>query len=231
MLPRFDFHIHTNYSDGTVTPATVIESALGRNLEAVAITDHGPEHQDGILVGRIDQMIEDVKVARENLEFLVLLGMEANIVGPQGSLDIEEKVLDELDLALAGVHSPETFKQVPEAAARDYFTSTMNAIKNQEIDVLAHPFCLYDDLSPYLSSEDLRAFAKAAADRKVAIELNERYHAPSEKLLAICVDEGVKVSVGSDAHAPSEVGNLKWASEMLELFDVKEDDLVLESFF
>lgn len=230
MLSRFDFHIHTNYSDGTAPPTAVIESTLGRNLKAVAVTDHGPEHQDGVSLGRIDQMIEDVEIARKDSDFPILIGMETNIVDLEGSIDIGEEVLDKLDVVLAGVHSLGSSNSIPEAVARDYFTSVMGAIGNQKIDVLTHPFWFFDDLSPHLSSEDLSNFAKAASDRGVAIELNERYHAPSEDVLTICLDEGVKISVGSDAHRLHEVGKIKWAMKMLEQIDVESEDLILYSF-
>ncbi len=35
-----DLHIHSNYSDGTLAPASLIEEAVGAGLSAVALTDH-----------------------------------------------------------------------------------------------------------------------------------------------------------------------------------------------
>ncbi|MDR2860215.1 MAG: PHP domain-containing protein [Elusimicrobiota bacterium] len=35
-----DMHVHTIYSDGTWTPAALVEAAIKKNLAAIAITDH-----------------------------------------------------------------------------------------------------------------------------------------------------------------------------------------------
>ena len=39
-LRKIDMHIHTTYSDGTLTPDEVITEAMNNNLQAIAITDH-----------------------------------------------------------------------------------------------------------------------------------------------------------------------------------------------
>lgn len=36
----YDFHVHTNYSDGWDSPSDVVEKAYNKGLEAIAITDH-----------------------------------------------------------------------------------------------------------------------------------------------------------------------------------------------
>lgn len=42
-----DLHIHTSFSDGTLTPAQIVRYALKTGLNAIAITDH--DNTDGIL--------------------------------------------------------------------------------------------------------------------------------------------------------------------------------------
>jgi predicted metal-dependent phosphoesterase TrpH len=39
-MSRADLHVHTTASDGILTPAEVVQVAVGRRLSAVAITDH-----------------------------------------------------------------------------------------------------------------------------------------------------------------------------------------------
>src|SRR5881397_3199182 len=39
-MPGIDLHTHTVYSDGTFTPAELIELARERGLDVVAVTDH-----------------------------------------------------------------------------------------------------------------------------------------------------------------------------------------------
>ena len=42
----FDLHIHTNYSDGLLSPKEVVDLAVKKNLDGIAITDH--DTVDGI---------------------------------------------------------------------------------------------------------------------------------------------------------------------------------------
>jgi predicted metal-dependent phosphoesterase TrpH len=39
-MPYVDLHLHTNYSDGSDTPRTVVERAAAMGIAAIAITDH-----------------------------------------------------------------------------------------------------------------------------------------------------------------------------------------------
>lgn len=229
MLPKFDFHVHTHYSDGVTSPGEMVESAVERGLEAMAITDHGPEHFDGVLPGRLDRMLSDAQIAKENADFPVVLGMEANIL-EGGSIDIGKDITERLDLVVAGVHETRALPELPELVARDYLDLAAEAIDGCEIDVLAHPFYHCRDFSSHLDREDLAEFVELMVDRGVAVEVNERYRAPSEEFLSLCVAEGAKISVGSDAHSPGEVGQLRWTMKSLKLAGVEREDLILDEF-
>ena len=37
---KFDLHIHTNHSDGRLNPSTMVDLAVNRGLDGIAITDH-----------------------------------------------------------------------------------------------------------------------------------------------------------------------------------------------
>ena len=56
-----DLHTHSTASDGTYTPAQLMEYAHSRNINAIALTDHDS----------IDGIIEAQKKARElSMEFI-----------------------------------------------------------------------------------------------------------------------------------------------------------------
>ena len=42
MNSYIDMHIHTTYSDGTLTPSEILERSLEIGLKAISITDHTP---------------------------------------------------------------------------------------------------------------------------------------------------------------------------------------------
>lgn len=228
MFTSHDLHVHSNYSDGTSTPLEMVRAASEKELEAVAISDHGPEISVGIKRKEIRQMIRDVEFAKEDSEITVLCGIEANTVNLEGEIDVREEFLEEMDIVLGGVHSINaSWKSSSERISREYFETVLNLMKRREIDILTHPFWYYEDLSTYLSQEDLESFCEVAAREDVAIELNEKYQVPKKKLLSICRRKGTVFSLGSDAHGPKEVGELNWGCKMLEKIGAGEEELIV----
>lgn len=230
MLPKFDFHVHTLYSDGTRTPAGMVEAAEARGLEAVAITDHGPELSVGISPAKIAPMLADVEAAKGDAEIPVLAGMEANIIDPSGAMDLDDQLVERLDILVAGVHRISSSVHEPRELARVYLETATNAMRRGQMDVFAHPFQFHGDLSSHLSPDDIDEFARAAAESGAAIELNTKYHVPDLQVLSACMKEGVKFSMGTDAHTPPEVGDVGWQVAMLKRAGAKREDLILDRF-
>ena len=227
-MQKFDFHTHTLYSDGECLASSIAEAAEASGLAAVAITDHGPELSVGIDPAKIPLMLQDIKSAREDANILVLAGMQANVVNIDGAIDLDDEVIKKLDILVIGLHTLGAPTQ--EELAKNYFLAIMNAMRNNRVDVIAHPFRLHNNLAPYLSPEDIDEFVKLAAEKGVAIEINSKYRVPSEEFLRACVREGVKLSIGTDAHTTAEVGMVDWQMAMLKRIGASEEDLILEKF-
>ena len=227
-MQKFDFHTHTLYSDGECLASSIAEAAEASGLAAVAITDHGPELSVGINPAKIPLMLQDIKSAREDASIPVLAGMEANVVNTDGAIDLNDEVIKKLDILVIGLHTLGTPMQ--EELARNYFLAIMNAMRNNRVDVIAHPFRLHNNLAPYLSPEDIDEFVKLAAENEVAIEINSKYRVPSEEFLRTCLKEGVKLSIGTDAHTTAEVGMVDWQMAMLKRIGASEEDLILNKF-
>jgi putative hydrolase len=229
MQANFDFHVHSLYSDGTGSPAIMAEAAEARGLHGVAITDHGPELSVGIKRERITQAIEEMRSAKEEAGIPLLVGFEANVVNQNGDLDIEESITRQLDILVVGVHYlGKVFG--PREMAREYLRRATEALVKNRCDVLAHPFFLHRSLTPYLHREDIEDFVELAAGRGVAMEVNEKYRAPEVDFLQLCLRKGVKLSVGSDAHTPAEVGRLDWTLSALKKAGAGQEDFVLKKF-
>ena len=230
MLPKFDFHVHSRYSDGTRPPADMVEAAEARGLEAVAITDHGPELSVGILPAEIAPMLDDVEAVKKDAKIPVLTGMEANILDPSGAIDLDDGVIGRLDLLIGGVHRLDPSLRGAKSLASLYLETVTNAMRGGQIAVLAHPFQFYGDLSAHLSPDDTAEFARAAAENDVAVELNSKYRCPGLELLSVCAREGVKFSIGTDSHTPAEVGDVGWQLAALKRAGAKREDLILDRF-
>lgn len=130
-----DLHLHTQWSDGRSSILEMAEAAQKRGYQYLAITDHA---QGLPVAGGLDeialkeQMIEIDAVNDELDNIHVLKGVELNI-GPDGSLDIDNEVLEELDVVLAAIHSGVPFKEGTLTGI------ILDVLENEYVDILAHP--------------------------------------------------------------------------------------------
>jgi len=229
MPAKFDFHVHTMYSDGVGTAAAMAEAAEARRLEAVAITDHGPELSVGTPREKLTPMLQDIRLAQEDAGIPVLAGIEANVVDEGGTIDIDDELIGKLDILMIGIHRLVRARGSVELA-RDYLRRATRAIERHKIDVLAHPFYFHRDLTPHLLPEDLENFVRLAAERGTAMEVNMKYRVPNDEFLRLCLRGGVKLSIGTDAHTTGEVGRVDWALGVLGRIGARREDLILDSF-
>ncbi len=202
-----DFHTHTTGSDGIDTIEAMAAAAAALGYEYLAITDHSSGRNIGS-----DRKMD--RVARQTAEIkrlnalsagpFLLNGVEVDIKA-DGSLDLPDDVLAELDIVIASVHS--SFRQ-----DRDVMTRRITgAIENPNVDMVAHPTCRkIGEREPV--DVDLEAVYSAAARHGKALEINaipERLdlkdiHAYRAREL------GVTLAIGTDAHAVYHLGFMKF---------------------
>ncbi len=217
-----DLHTHTRYSHGKGTVLENVTVSLARGLEAVGITDHGPRSAPwvGASVGDLIQMRREVTdVDRRAMGIRVLAGAECNIISASGDLDVPSRVRNNLDIVLAGLHPG-----ILPASGRDWLLLTGNnwvakfssnlqrkarlintqavveAVWNNEIDVITHP--------GYHLDIDTVELARACAQRDTALEINARHDEMTAAFCRAAARQGVRFVINSDAHKPSDVGNL-----------------------
>ena len=203
---RGDCHCHTTWSDGGASLRSMAATAAALGHEWVAITDHSARLTvaHGLDEGRLRHQMEEI--ARLNVEmapFKILTGMEVDIL-EDGSLDLSEELLAELDVVVASVHSK---LRMPS----DEMTPRMvAAIANPHTDILGH--CTNRKLigggrPPSSFDADIVFAACARFDKAVEINCRPERQDPPEELLKLAVEWGCKVSVDTDAHA---TGQLEW---------------------
>ncbi|MBI4293136.1 MAG: DNA polymerase/3'-5' exonuclease PolX [Betaproteobacteria bacterium] len=204
---RGDLHAHTRATDGRHSLREMALAARARELEYLAITEHSRRETmaRGLDPRRLAKQIDEIERLNRELDGITLLkGIEVDIL-EDGSLDLPDSILAQLDLVIGAVHS--NFKltrqrqteRILKALDRPYFT------------VLAHPSGrLIDQRDPY--DVDMLGVIRKARDRGVFLELN----AHPERLdltdahCRMAKDEGVLVSVNSDAHSVLEFDNLRF---------------------
>ena len=203
---RGDCHCHTTWSDGGASLRSMATTAAALGHEWVAITDHSARLTvaHGLDEGRLRRQMEEI--AQLNVEmapFRILTGMEVDIL-EDGSLDLSEAMLTELDVVVASVHSK---LRMPSAEMTPRMVA---AIANPHTDILGH--CTNRKLvgggrPPSAFDADIVFAACARFDKAVEINCRPERQDPPEDLLRLAVEWGCKVSVDTDAHA---TGQLEW---------------------
>ena len=224
---RGDLHTHTDNSDGKNTIEEMAEAAVGRGYEYYNITDHS--RSQGIVTG-IDgpayrDQIARVRAAARAIEkrhkgFRLLCGVEVNIL-PDGSLDVADGILADLDLVVASVHSQ--FRQ-----PRDQMTARIcRAVASPHVDILGHPTGRkVEAREPY--DVDLEEVFKACLAGHTAVEINASpARLDLNDVFARRARElGLKISIGSDAHRPGELGQMEFGVYVAQRAWLQTDDIL-----
>jgi DNA polymerase (family 10) len=204
---RGDLHMHTTASDGRADAEAMAIAARDAGLSYIAVTDHSKAltMANGLDERRALEHARRIRQLNERLPGMtVLAGIECDI-RPDGSMDLADECLAQLDIVIASVHS--AFNQ-DEQQMTDRL---LRAIASPWVDVIGHPTgrrILKRD--PYRVNFERVIDAAAAAG--VALEINslEERLDMNEHHARLARDRGVKIIIDSDAHSPAALARLRW---------------------
>ena len=222
---RGDCHCHTDWSDGGAPLWAMAETAAALGHEWVVITDHSARLTvaHGLDEVRLRRQMEEI--SRLNVEmapFRILTGMEVDIL-EDGSLDLSDDLLAELDVVVASVHSK---LRMPSAEMTPRMVA---AIANPNTDILGH--CTNRKVvgggrPPSTFDAEVVFAACARFDKAVEINCRPERQDPPEELLALAVQWGCKVSVDTDAHATGQLEWQPYGADKAARCNVPVDDIV-----
>lgn len=162
-----DLHVHSKWSDGSYNFQQLIEAARNKGYSYIAITDHskGLGVARGLTGQRLLEQKKEIDRINEGLkDFRVLHGVEVDIRS-DGSLDIDNETLKELDIVVASIHSG--FKQ----PKKQLTYRLLSAMKNPYVSIIAHPTGrLIGDRDPY--DVDMDEILNMAKKTSTALEIN-----------------------------------------------------------
>jgi putative hydrolase len=201
-----DCHTHSTWSDGGASIEKMARTALALGHEYLVMTDHSPRLTiaHGLNAERLQAQLKEIGALNEKLApFRILTGIEVDIL-EDGTLDQDERLLAQLDVVVASVHSK---LRMP----REEMTRRMvMALANPLVDILGH--CTGRKVvgtgRPQSQFDPEIVFA-ACKRFDVALEINCRPERqdPPEDLLEMAIGWGLDFSIDTDAHAP---GQLEW---------------------
>jgi DNA polymerase (family 10) len=195
---RGDLQVHTNWTDGANSIQEMAEEARKIGLKYVVISDHS---KGLAMTGGLD----DEKLLKEGAEidkingkidgFRILKGVELNIM-KDGSLDISDKTLEQLDVVGAAVHSNLNM-------SKDEMTKrVLKAMENQNVDMICHPTERQIQVREPVQI-DVERIIEAAKDTQTVLDIDsypDRLDLKDEYIKK-AVEVGAKLGISSDSHS------------------------------
>ena len=210
---RGDLHMHTDATDGRDTIRQMAEAALARGLTYIAITDHSKNlaMTNGLDDARALAHVRRIREVDKEMEgrIRVLPGIEVDILA-DGSLDLADATLAQMDIVVASVHSH--FNQ----PAEEMTTRVLRALENPHVRILGHPTGR-KVLSREPYALDIEQILQRAAALGVAVEHNASPSRAdlSDLHLRRAHELGCKIVVDTDAHATEELDQMRYGITQL----------------
>jgi len=202
-----DVHMHTVETDGRNSIEEMAVAAKEHGYKYMAITDHSKNlaFANGLDDKRAVEHIKRIRAVSDQLgDIRILAGIEVDILA-DGSLDLSDSVLEQMDIVIASVHS--AFNQSP----AEMTDRLLKAIENPNTSLLGHPTGRLL-LRREAYSFDMDAVLKAAAQKKVAVEMNaypDRLDL-GDRNLRLAKEHGVKIVINTDSHHTSHLDKIRF---------------------
>jgi DNA polymerase (family X) len=202
-----DVHMHTGETDGRNTIEEMAEAARAHGYKYMAITDHSKNlaFANGLDDKRAVEHIHRIHAVNDKIEGIrIFAGIEVDILA-DGTLDLSDSVLEQMDIVIASVHSH--FNQ----SSAEMTDRLLKAVENPNTSLIGHPtgrLLLRRDAYSF----DIDAVVKLAAQRKVAMELNSYPDRLDlcDRHLRLAKQHGVKIVINTDSHHTSHLDKIRF---------------------
>jgi DNA polymerase (family 10) len=218
-----DLHTHTTETDGRDDIETMALAAREAGLRYLAITDHSQAlaMANGLDEHRALAHATRIREISGRLEGITLLaGVECDI-RPDGTMDLADDCLAQMDVVVASVHS---------AFAQDEDQMTdrvLRAVSCRYVDILGHPTgrrLLRRE--PY--KVNVPKMIDAAASAGVAMEINCQVDRLDlcDAHARLARERGVKIVISTDSHSRRGFSMLKWGLLVARRAWLTKDDVL-----
>ena len=219
-----DLHTHTLASSHAFSTLNeMVDRARSLGYKGMAVTDHAVTMPDSphewyfCNITSLPTVLED--------GFLLLKGIEANVLDTDGRLDMDEDLFKRLDWVIASLHS----KCIRPLNYEEATALWLNVAKNPYVDMIGHSEERrwqydYDRVIPVFAQNNKVVELNANSPRvRTGNEENLR------RLMLCCKRHGAKIALNSDAHSTYNLGELDWALALLEEIEFPEELVVNSS--
>lgn len=221
-----DLHTHSTNSRFKHGKSSIEEMAIEANevgLVEIGVTDHGYQHLFRTSKEKLKEARKTVDEINKWSKTKVLLGVEANIISDDGTLDIDNETLSLLDILIIGYHRMTStnfanffgFAKKTKESKEKCTNAFINAIRRYPVTIVAH-------LDSVLET-DLYEIGKVCRERGTMVEINNRHTKWTEKQMEDLIASGCLFVVSSDAHSRDQVGEVDNAFEYITKFNIPSE--------
>ena len=218
-----DLHAHSDWSDGLASLEDMAGAARDRGYAYLAITDHSPTLAmlRGLDEPRLRSQVQAIASLNQRLRpFRLLTGIEVDLL-VDGRTDLPAEALGDLDVVIGSVHT--RFRLAPEAMTARF----LRAVEEPSVDALGHlTGRMIGRRDPY--EVDLDMVLEACRRTGTWLEINaspERLDV-DDRMARKARDHGVKLMLGTDAHAPVCLEDMAWGVGIARRAWLRREDVV-----
>jgi DNA polymerase (family 10) len=218
-----DLHTHTNLTDGHHSLEKMTQAAQKKGYQYIANSEHSKRLTvaGGLTAKQLLKQIKEIDKLNEKLNnFVVLKSIEVDIL-ENGTLDLPDKILKELDIVIGSVHSKFNLSKKKQTER------ILKAMDNPYFNILAHPTGrLINKREPY--EVDMEKIIAAAKERGCILELN----AHPDRLdlndahCKLAKEIGVKFAISTDAHSIDDYDSIRFGVGQARRGWLEADDVV-----
>lgn len=221
--------MHTTFSDGKGEMAEYAEKAMQNKIDEIGFSDHVHVHKEAwsMASSNLSKYVNSIRELRKAVQVSVKAGLEVEFVSNVTDSLVPTINQYDFDYLMGSVHYignwlVDSDREIEEWKRRDvdevyqqYFHLVQHMAATRLFDIVGHldlvkkfNFRPKNDLSDLMLQT-----VKTIRQSGMCIEVNagglrKPCHEifPNEKLLKMCFDNGVPITLGSDAHTPNDVG-------------------------
>jgi DNA polymerase (family X) len=218
-----DLQTHTNATDGHNTLEEMVDAARKFGYEYYAVTDHSKRVSiaHGLDEKRLAEQMREIDHLNKKLEQIVVLkSVEVDIL-EDGSLDLSDDILKDLDFVVCSIHYNRNLSRNKQTKR------ILKAMDNPYFNILAHPTGrLINERSGY--DVDMEKIMEEARDRNCFLEINanpDRLDL-NDHFIRLARDIGLKLSISTDSHSIDNLNYMKIGVAQARRGWLEKDDVI-----
>lgn len=192
-LLKGEWHVHTEYTDGNNSVYECCQKAAEVGIPLIAFTEHVRRSMSYDFFN----LLNDIDVARDAFELIILSGCEAKVL-PNGELDVPDDILKEVDYPIFAFHSfPKNINV--------YLDSLKHALSCKYINAWAHPGTYLNKYDLEIPDDQLIDIFDLMKNNRVLLEMNSKHSTPPIKWINLAKIYDICLVRGSDVHKISSI--------------------------